>query len=502
MSSERPCFQVRRAPGARRILRTEHGLRSRGSVAGSRSFRFQEDPPSRLPKAPTTARSTTLEATLGDPTALSTQRAKAGSFAFQRMGALSSRSRCSLQVVGETSHRFPHVLPDGRNVLFTVTYRSGGRDSVIGSDIAVADLDSGEHVVLFRGVRALYSGTGHIVYVTVDRTLFAAPFDAAELRSSGQSIALATDIDVRPSGWTDLALSSSGTLMYTTGADSPPSELVWVSRDSRETRIDLEWSEAFDYVALSPDETRVAVGGAFEGNVVTDIWVSRLEGGVPQQRTFDGLQNQRPVWTADGLALVYSSDRERIGDLWRVPADGGDDPQLLLRRDRRIADGFLSRDGSWVIYRTSAGVAGSGDILAVSTGADTVSQTLLGTQSGEFAPALSPDGRYIAYVSNGTGTSEVYVKRFLDTGVARWPISNGGGQEPVWAQGGRELFYSKWSGRDSRGRGADRAHFRARATTGALRCESIRAGRPLPLLHRDQRRGAIPHDPELGGSGG
>lgn len=343
---------------------------------------------------------------------------------------------------GERAHLLPHALPNGLGVLFTVAYLSGGINRFIDSDVALVDLESGEHEILFRGVKPLYAQTGHILSLTVDGTLLATPFDADRLQMLGRGVTLQSGIGVRTNGRTDLVLSSSGTLMYTTRTDSSTTALVWVERDGSEREIDPGWTGSFGSVSLSPDETRLAVDAGVDANA---IWIRNLERGTLRRLTFDGTQNQRPAWTPDGLGVLFSSDREADGEIWLQLVNGGRG-DLILKAERRIADGFLSHDGEWLIYRTSAAVIGNGDIFAKRIGTDAVPVPLLNTPFGEWAPALSPDGRYLAYVSNRTGVAEVYVRPFPETGALQFVVSNNGGLEPVWARNGRELFYRNGAG--------------------------------------------------------
>jgi Tol biopolymer transport system component len=154
----------------------------------------------------------------------------------------------------------------------------------------------------------------------------------------------------------------------------------------------------------------------------------------------------RPQWTADGSRLTFVSTGTDRQALWVRSADGGEDPQLLYGGERNISEGFLSPDGSWIVIRTNIQDPGGGDILGLLRGVDSVPRALVATEFEEVEPSLSPDGRWLAYVSNEAGPKEVFVRPFPDAASAKWQVSAGGGLEPVWAPSGSELFYRNGAG--------------------------------------------------------
>jgi Tol biopolymer transport system component len=143
--------------------------------------------------------------------------------------------------------------------------------------------------------------------------------------------------------------------------------------------------------------------------------------------------------------VLFESERTGNADLYAKPADGSAPETLLLDGDRSLQGGRWSRDGSWIVAREGGGgispEEGNRDIIAFRPGVDTALMPVVATAADEVAPALSPDGRYLAYVSDESGRPEVYVRPFPDAGRAKWQVSVGGGIEPLWAHSGRELFY-------------------------------------------------------------
>jgi serine/threonine-protein kinase len=156
--------------------------------------------------------------------------------------------------------------------------------------------------------------------------------------------------------------------------------------------------------------------------------------------TFDSGADFRPRWLPDGRSLVFSSQRERRG-LYRRPADGTGDDVLLLAGD--IFEGQVSRDGQWLVARAGGQVdlVGGRNIGAMRFGTDSVLRPLVATAYDESEIALSPDGRWLAYVSDETGRPELFIRPFPDVNSARFQVSTNGGVAPLWARDGRELFF-------------------------------------------------------------
>ncbi len=344
----------------------------------------------------------------------------------------------------EASHSWPDVLPNGKGVLFTI-FRGADQTEY---DIAVADLSTGEYEVLVRGVFARYSASGHIVYVTADGTMLAAPFDADRLEVMGPSVSLTEGLAVGGFGGTTIALSGSGDLIYQTGTVSAGlSEFVWVTRSGEATPVDPGWSfdrgDANRGWFLSPDGQRLALRARADDNY--DIWVKELPQGPLSRLTFDDAEDKMPRWTPDGESVLFLSDRleEDNFDLWTKRADGTGEAEPVLDDELSMAEACLSRDGEWIVLRVAGvgGVAGGRDIVGLRPGRDDALASLLVAEYDESSPDLSPDGRWLAYRSNETGEDEVFVRPFPDVQSGKWQVSTNGGMSPGWAHSGRELFY-------------------------------------------------------------
>ncbi|MFT5431312.1 MAG: DNA-binding SARP family transcriptional activator, partial [Myxococcota bacterium] len=352
--------------------------------------------------------------------------------------------------VGESNHVWPEALPDGAGILFTALRAGLGRNhaGVAGSgpSIAVADLQTGEHHAVVEGIFARYAKSQHLLYVTPDSTLMVAPFDLATLEVSGPPTVVSPRQRVGFRGSVDLAVSETGTLVYATGPGWGTRELVWVDRAGAALPLDPSWQGGFAFPTLSPDGSRLAVTLSSPDGV--DIWIQQLESGARAKLTVEGGVSGYPAWTPDGRSVTYFSDAAGPVQLWTKPADGSAPASLQLSRPRELAESLWTPDGEWLIYRTSnvpavpgSGGAGASDILAIRPGVDEEPIPLAVSDFAELGPALSPDGRWLAYASEETGRGEVFVIPFPNSDAARWSVSPDGGTEPQWSHSGREIFY-------------------------------------------------------------
>src|SRR5438034_425771 len=203
---------------------------------------------------------------------------------------------------------FIYVGGIGEGVLFTVWF--SGKNGVKGGTshaIAVAEVPSGKHrVIIEDAIYARYASSGHVVYVTADKTLMVVPFDQNSMKVTGEPITLAEGIQAGFFGSADLAISATGTLVYSTGAGQGRQELVWVSRDGKVDTVDPDWSGDFiGYPALSPDGKRVAVTRSANTEYV-QIWIKWLDRGPSIKLAADGQRNYGPAWSPDGKSVTFS----------------------------------------------------------------------------------------------------------------------------------------------------------------------------------------------------
>lgn len=342
---------------------------------------------------------------------------------------------------GERRHHWPEVLPGGKSMLFVIVYGAPGTaQSSKASMIAVADLATGKHRPLVAGVRATYSPSGHLLYGTSDGSLMVSEFDAGkgELRGSPASVAPGLRVGGGSSAASDFHVSQTGTLAYITGESGAERELIWIGRDGKIEQVDPAWRGTFNGPSLSPDGKKVAV--SIVAGPRADIWVKQLDRGPSLKLTFEGTNNIYPGWTADGRNITYQSNASTPIGIWSKRADGSAQAFQQVQAKVDLSGSVWSRDGKWLVYRTTV-ITGAGDILAIRPGVDSAPTVLLASAYAEIDPALSPDGKWLAYTSNETGRYEVYVVPFPNVGAAKWPISTSSATQPLWSHSGRELFF-------------------------------------------------------------
>jgi Tol biopolymer transport system component len=334
---------------------------------------------------------------------------------------------------GETEYRWPAVLPNGHGVLFTIWHAAESE-----AEIGVLDLRTGTVTVLTPGTSPRYARTGHMVYCRLDGTLMAVPFDEGRLELAGLPTALEERVVVKLDGGAEVSIAEDGTMMYQRGG-ALNARPVRVFRDGSEEPLDLAPSW-YTTPRIAPDGQRVAlVVGVTGAPFLGDLWTYNMRDSTLSRLTFDG-QAAYPEWSLDGRRISFSSLRHGDRDLYSVPADGSQPPQLVFQRPLAQWEGMVTPDGRWLAYREAGGETGR-DIRyrsLVTPGLDSAFQA---TSNAERSLALSRDGRWLAYVSDESGQDEVYVRPFPGGG-GRLQISTDGGIGPVWAHNGRELFYS------------------------------------------------------------
>ena len=339
----------------------------------------------------------------------------------------------------EVATEWVHVLPGASGILFRLRHVGQGPADF---EIMAMPLPKGPARSLVRGVYATYSPTGHLLVVTSDGKLIGIPFDPKKLQLTGAPIALLEGIGVRNGGFNiDLALAPNGTLAYTTGGTIGSRRAAWVSREGLVTPADSGWDPqgVIASQSLAPNGKAIAVSLLRDGR--RDIWVKQLPSGPFSRITFSDTSSGRPAWSADGRDVLYIADRSGsgVGPVYARRADGTGSPRLIAHADVDIGQVVASRDARWLLLRT-APATGTPDVMGLKAG-DTTLVPLVASAAGEFFPALSPDGRWLAYASNESGTAEVYVRPFPETASAKWQVSTAGGGEPAWSSTGRELFY-------------------------------------------------------------
>ena len=344
---------------------------------------------------------------------------------------------------GELTQRWPQFLPTGKEVVFTSSPRPSNFDD---ADIVVYSEVSGKpKTILHGGSYARYLPSGHLVYVH-NATLFAVPFDSKRLEVTGQPAPVVEGVATNPDrGGAQFSVSDSGTLLYVAGsATNLNLSIYWMDAAGKFTPL-RETSGDYNNPAVSPDGKRLAVD--ISNGSRRDIWVYEWGRDTLTRLTFAGEQNYFPVWTPDGQRIVYASEEQgAVTNLWWIRADGGGDVQRLTESKYMQYPWSWSPDGKTLAFMQEN--FGTGwDVMTLPVEGSEKSgwkpgqpKPFLNTLSSETDPSFSPDGRWIAYLSDESGTFEVYVRPFPGPG-GKWQISTGRGDSPEWSRNGKELFY-------------------------------------------------------------
>jgi serine/threonine-protein kinase len=336
---------------------------------------------------------------------------------------------------GEAGHTWPDILPGGRAVLFS---SSSGGPTAQDNRIVAFSIASGQRRNLgIAGSFPQYVSSGHLLYVQ-NATLMAVPFDPDRLEVTGAAVPMVESVLQFGNGVAHYRVSGQGTLVYLSGGSGGVQRrLVWVSRNGAEQDVGAP-PQAYGYPRLSPDGRRIAV------ELDSQIWLYDLARETLSKLTFEGSTNQNPTWTPDGRRVAFFSNKEETPmPMYWMLADGSGGLERLSTRDpsRQVGNQVprsWSPDGQFLAFHVP-GQDTQRDIWVLRM-SDHKAEPFLRTRFVEGAPAFSPDGRWIAYISNESGRPEIYVQPYPGPG-GKWQISTEGGAEPVWNPNGRELFY-------------------------------------------------------------
>ena len=339
----------------------------------------------------------------------------------------------------ERSHRWPEALPDGKTLLFTVAI-GDSLSSYEDSNIDVLSIDTGERRTLVEGATmARYASSGHLVFAR-EGSLFAASFDLERLELTGDTVSVVEGVGREPaSGVAHVGLSSSGTLAYVPeGALSAAHELAWFDRSGLRTLTPAP-PRNYGNVRISPDGRRVVL------EIEQQAWVYDLARNTLTRASF-GSGAITPIWTPDGERITFLvPDTKDFGLRWKRP-DGSEASEQLAPATTFLNPTSWSADGR-VLSFTDFGGGGSADIglLRLEDPEDASSagkpEPYLETSSAETHAAFHPGGGdWIAFASDESGRSEIYVQAFPESD-ARHQISTDGGVQPVWRRDGTELFF-------------------------------------------------------------
>jgi Tol biopolymer transport system component len=337
------------------------------------------------------------------------------------------------------SHRNPHFLPDGKRVL----YFAGKPGPDPENGVFCADIGTKKsEPVLHAESAATYVEPGYLVFVR-DGNLLAQPFDPSSRRLSGEAVPIAEKVQFNAFRRTGTyTLSDTGLLLSLSDSIQRESQLTWFDLDGKVLGTVGQPAMFWNQLRFSPDDRRV-VTGVRQPEGSSDLWTYDLARGVGSKFTFGETSGLFPAWSPDGRQVAYG---DGSGFLWVKSADGTSAPRKLNSQTLgSTAPVAWTPDGSCIVIASNSGKMGS-DLLTLPVNGDGKVSPLLSTAASERGASFSPDGRWMAYVSDESGRNEFYVTSFPSPG-GKWQVSTGGAERGGWLGDGKETWYADTDGR-------------------------------------------------------
>jgi Tol biopolymer transport system component len=339
----------------------------------------------------------------------------------------------TIDVAQHTSHRWPFLLPDGKHFLYLAIHHDTSKAA---SDaIYYASLDGKENRPLFRCQSNVVYANGYILFARGDQ-LMAQPFDpsAGTLKDEARILARGVMNDVTT--WhMDASAAENGLMIYGSGGNADL-QLVWMDRSGKKIATIADKFTNLMGAHISPQGDRVALQIDLG---VNDIWVLDLARNVRTRLTFGPVANTDPVWSPDGKWIAYASIRNGHSNLYRKRSDGSGSEDVLLGNEEADAVQDWSRDAKYVLF-SRGGQGLDTQIWAAPLEGERKPWMVVAHAAILYGARLSPDGRWLAYESNESGTVQLYIVPFRG-GQGKWQVTSQGSSGPAWTKDGSELFY-------------------------------------------------------------
>jgi len=341
----------------------------------------------------------------------------------------------------ERTHRWPSFLPDGKHVLFTMGTISSP-DYYENAEIDVVNIETGERKSLINGAStARYISTGHILF-SRSGVLYIVPFDADKLEIKGQPVPVIEGVySELTTGITNYMVSDNGTLVYIPGAVEGGSRKI-VRIDSKGESVTLDSvGHAYLEPELSPDNKKIAV--VIRNGEDFDIWIFDILRKTLSRLTFGGV-NRTPHWSPDGkkIAFIKRTKDGKMG-IFIKPYDGSGEEVEIYRSNTRMYVDEWTKDGEYLIIDNLT-LGAQSDLLVVPLKGDKKPWKYLDSKFDEYEASVSPDGKWLAYLTNESGTYQGYVRSFPGK-EGKWQISTDVIEEPRWSPDGKTIYYRKGS---------------------------------------------------------
>jgi eukaryotic-like serine/threonine-protein kinase len=339
--------------------------------------------------------------------------------------------------LSERSHRWAQLLPDNQHFLFFA------QKAVVGTgDVYVGSLDGGaRRLIMQNDSNAVYALPGYLLFVR-QGILMAERFDASQLRLDGDAEPVAEHVGVNAiTSRAIFAVSETGLLVYeAANATGDTDRLVWYDRTGKQ--IDATGTPGL-YLepSVSADSSKLAISGFSGGTGNFSIWMFDLARTTKTRLTFPPWSDRQPNWAPDGKSVAFISNQNGPPHIYLSASDGTGTPMALTMDDASEVAPRFTADGRYLLFERLAEQPNSRrEIWGVLLSGDRKAFPVIQRQYDLFAPAVSPDGKWLAYESRESGRPEICVIPFLH-GTGKWEVSTAGGLQPRWRRDGRELFY-------------------------------------------------------------
>jgi serine/threonine-protein kinase len=342
---------------------------------------------------------------------------------------------------GEVSHGTPILAPDGKTLVYWVRTVPPHTDH-----LALLNLDTRKSQDIDgEAANPLAVVDGYLIFGRLDGTINAVPFDPRNFRSLVDAVPVLDGVTRRGTGGVAASVSRNGSLVYVRGGLA--TQLVVVDETGKLVGTPSEVHDFTDPAlsppAFAPDGRRVAVS-IFEGGT-SDIWIYDLSTSILSRLTSSRELASSPVWTHDGRRVAYV-DRGAGRSIWWVDVDGGHPPEKMASFSDAVRSLTFSPDGNYAVVNVGASTiasAGTASLVLLPLTGDRTPRTLVQTKFSEFDPAISPDGKWLAYKSNATGRFEIYLRPFPGPGgVIQMTAGTAGATDPHWTRDGRLIYRS------------------------------------------------------------
>jgi Tol biopolymer transport system component/tRNA A-37 threonylcarbamoyl transferase component Bud32 len=337
----------------------------------------------------------------------------------------------------EGTHRWPWFLPDGRRFL----YMAGptGNDNQANT-IFLGSLDSDDKRLVVNASSSPQYASGYLLFRR-EASLMAQPFDPKRGQTTGDAFPITDQVRFDAGVSRGIfSASDNGILVYQTGTTQSGSQMLWLDRTGK--NLGMVGTVGLNYtLRVAPDAQRLAVSAFDTGSSNLDVWVYEVARGIKTRFTFDAARDLFPTWSPDGTQVAFSSEREGKRRLFVKRADGSAPEELLLDSLAQDSPTDWSPDGKYLAFWHRESQTKTGyDIWILPMTGERKPYPFLQGEFNESEAVFSPDGHWMAYISDESGRTEVYVAPFPGPG-GKWQASTAGGRTPRWRKDGRELYY-------------------------------------------------------------